>query len=787
MEPGYAECADAIKSGVIKKVSVSHSHEKLDNGTDGKTKHDPNSEIYANPQILLRKRSRLLEEGSNEDDNEKGDKETVTEISVVKKNKKTDKKKRKQGRVEQTEAPPLPARNYSLYLENDEAETIVKEVLDDIEQENDGDVTKDVDDEAFNEISESVKSETDTGISRNEKDIKTSDLTNVSNSPESGVLSVQSCPTNKIEQSDHFEQVSSSGNLETKCIEEKSDCCETDEKGKDDDSECFHVTVKDKSGNEKVLRIVEKEESFKIKDKRKEIKEKCKLNKKDSCDKETESESSNVLESSANKCDTSNLNVKSETKDFKSDSALLLSDNSVSGCSDNSTKVCVESKEDDANSLSGMSNFDSTNVITDHAKDHDSHIIAISNDCSKTDNIQIVYTDTQNSKDETCIAGKCDSVDSNDSHANSGCANTCTSCSLDTFNSATYHMGLCQTNPEHGDLLGVHAVKMKSVSVDSDNSDFLDTSDLPKLEINESDLDNPFDSSDNSNCSGHELDIATESAAIDKLTNDLTHELEKSNKSDWNGDVDTDNRANAKSVESSTEIVVEEKIETSHSNNPDVDLTVVSPGSMKFGSFSESARTETEVSDDSAIENNDEDDKDESSLVDLENKTGCDNENMNTSVDMSKEGASKESDGSLSYSLSVSYEKKYPGLYEDNEPTHMSLEEVMDGSPWLSTVYKAHSPSDEDMGFDPFSSPNIPHSDDFTSDTPPPRPPPLSASQLQSRSFTSSQSSQSTVESGDQSPPFRFAYGSGLSDEEGPPALPPKIAERPKRRPGKPF
>jgi len=87
----YAECADAIKHGAIKRISVSHER-LVDKGLGhSEEKLNVEPEIYANPTILFRKKSRLLElDGGGEGEKEAGKQGTSPEQrkSVVKTHKK---------------------------------------------------------------------------------------------------------------------------------------------------------------------------------------------------------------------------------------------------------------------------------------------------------------------------------------------------------------------------------------------------------------------------------------------------------------------------------------------------------------------------------------------------------------------------------------------------------------------------------------------------------------------------------------------------------------------------
>ena len=125
IEPDYAECADALKSGSV-RMKISVSNERLAAPDKfSKTKSNEHikvsgSELYANPQILFRKRSKAFsnERSSGEFSNrsseaDKNDSFTFSSSESLQRDLKEDQ--------QPCLAPPLPARNYSLYLENEEA------------------------------------------------------------------------------------------------------------------------------------------------------------------------------------------------------------------------------------------------------------------------------------------------------------------------------------------------------------------------------------------------------------------------------------------------------------------------------------------------------------------------------------------------------------------------------------------------------------------------------------------------------------------------------------------
>lgn len=130
IEPDYAECADALKSGSV-RMRISVSNERLaDQDKSAKTKSkehikkSSSSEVYANPQILFKKRSKVLvndrssgEFSNRSSDTDRNESFTFSSSESLQKDLKEERSS--------SQAPPLPARNYSLYLENEEAAQIL--------------------------------------------------------------------------------------------------------------------------------------------------------------------------------------------------------------------------------------------------------------------------------------------------------------------------------------------------------------------------------------------------------------------------------------------------------------------------------------------------------------------------------------------------------------------------------------------------------------------------------------------------------------------------------------
>lgn len=132
IEHDYAECADALKGGSVRmRISVSNERLAANDKKSNKTKSNEhikfssNSELYANPQVLFKKRSRALltDRSSGEFSNRssEGDKNESFTFSSSESIHRDIKEK------QQNKAPPLPARNYSLYLENEEVSQILRD------------------------------------------------------------------------------------------------------------------------------------------------------------------------------------------------------------------------------------------------------------------------------------------------------------------------------------------------------------------------------------------------------------------------------------------------------------------------------------------------------------------------------------------------------------------------------------------------------------------------------------------------------------------------------------
>ena len=163
-EPDYAECADALKGGAVRmRISVSNERlaEKDKKSTKTKSnehiKNNSNSELYANPQILFKKRSRVLmtDRSSGEFSNRSSETDRNESFTFS-----SSESLHRDVKEEQTitEAPPLPARNYSLYLDNEEAAQLLPDEMQSQNVPNDntsldkGQELKQADDSAFEDF-----------------------------------------------------------------------------------------------------------------------------------------------------------------------------------------------------------------------------------------------------------------------------------------------------------------------------------------------------------------------------------------------------------------------------------------------------------------------------------------------------------------------------------------------------------------------------------------------------------------------------------------------------------
>lgn len=938
LEPGYAECADAIKSGAIKKISVSHErlvdHSVGTKNEDIKAKGEISSEIYANPQILFRKRSKLIEDGNLEDLRETSEKIVAIDdksaspekeicLAVEKKGKKKERNSKniKETKVVPLEAPPLPARNYSLYLENEEAEVVVQEVLQDcardetidessldeaFETEESGIIVKEdaltkpdteKNFDAFNQTEEEKAdisiglleinsklqggsgcevAKPDNGSISNVDTIETNDKSAHSDEKEAVDETSESVKGNQDNSSDlnsNENKTKEGGNEQVhkgnsaKCSEmcitntEESDLTEKykcDRKKYHDCSDktnkliqevtvaqndvpslenFLQVNVKDASGNVKILNIIEKEESPTLQKKRENSRKKS-----GHCLEGNSIEKNHKGDATCNECN--KLAVDFCAKSYLSHTKDLSDSESVSQNSTNSneTKSTCIAYHVNQRSTSSKS------VIQDSCEKSDSTVMEP----------QLMLA-VQSCKDDvkTIVSG----------HVNTYQANPC-----------NYINGLSEVDSNN--FLTV-AVKMKNISVDSD-SDFFNTEDLPKLEINESDLESPFDSSDNSN----NLDIETESAGIDKLTQRLNAEdipevcseqakpqfnfissksentcsecevnkiveendaeCDKCGSYNDNGkEVSLNNDAQSErnegeviQLDKESSLPVEEKLcsnktdliqdnyvlkatyevpevseglseDKTNDKNATLEskLCVIEPEKggetdisklMRGNSDDTNAETDsadTELSDDSAIGNiNDLQQNIDFLHSDIDGALSCSNNVENVpDIELNKEVESNISENVTSQDLHLIYIKEHPSLYEDSEPTHMSLQEVMGLSPAHDQVTVTQSDSSGQSVLS-VTSPNtflthIPNDDGESTVTPPPRPPPVALGRqprnMFSLSSTSSQNTAILTPTDEVPPPLRLSYTGGLSDEGSPPAIPPRLKSvRGTKRPG---
>ncbi|XP_045178623.2 uncharacterized protein LOC123538529 [Mercenaria mercenaria] len=911
LEPGYAECADAIKSGAIKKISV--SHERLVDQTVGgkhedlKVKGEISSEIYANPQILFRKRSKLVEDGNQDNLNENNEEMEVSQentfslgeeicLAVESNSKKQEKKSKKTKEVKEvpSEAPPLPARNYSLYLESEEAEQVVQEVLHDCGKDKNTDICifddafeteeqttnkpaegkqnkevkqSDIDvncevscceieqkrnNKALNERCEKgreyVQTDTDKSSSRMSCDLFDNDVTD----PSEGITCLQFTKHEQNEktqitaeekqnnkackdelmlsfagtkfsaaistQANTTEQLKSAD--QDKCDSNYYDTNETLQENTFDTIDdtqplenCLQVIVKDENGLEKILKVIEKQESFKIQKKRESIRMKA-------------SKCTDVHIFENEHYDDKDLHEHYDDKELQE----------------------TKDKKDLKTFTPNSTNIQETKNYNDVAKQRQ---------CCKED----LYM-------HSCCGMMSD-----------------TNCSGQAFKLKELELSEARGNKKDDIIESVHgpsetdsnnfltvAVKMKSISVDSD-SDFINIEDLPKLEINESDLESPFDSSDNSN----NLDIEIESACINELTQKLnaedipctcsTHyeleldiaqdESEKCCLGCYAGGISGEDEGVEIIASGNTDSVrkhlhtLEHKCSFTQSEEakPQCSLVssqkenlIASKESMdmtdtKETRFTDTYQSEAKVFEDVIINSEINDRKatldSRLCVIDSEKESECDlsklmgsycddtvahvdkinnelsddsavgniddypqNEGHNhidLTVANTYSSASQDTTNFIantqtntenvsSQELHLIYEKEHPNLYEDTEPTHMSLQEAMGLSPQNLHVTRSHSDSSGHSllfatSSNIFIHSNIPNENTKQESalTPPPRPPPVSnASQSKARISVPDQSGEAVTPVDEVPLQFSISYISGQSEEDSPPAIPPR-------------
>ena len=233
----------------------------------------------------------------------------------------------------------------------------------------------------------------------------------------------------------------SCGSKGEKSAGESSECCG----GVGGEDSCLHVRVKDSEGREKVLTVLEKQESFKVRSKRQ------------------------------------------QTHREKSEGG---GNASTEGCSDDKTECLSNQTKDKYTSA--------CSTVTD------THILDVS-ESKLNDKERYSHIDMINSSKEHGDVSSNIKLEITPSQADS------------LHSEATTSIVSRLT----GNLVIPGFIKMTSVS--SLDSEFeVDTEDLPRLEISESDLDSPFETSDHSNNSKAEFDIANESASIAQMTESLT-------------------------------------------------------------------------------------------------------------------------------------------------------------------------------------------------------------------------------------------------------------------------
>ncbi|KAH3752196.1 uncharacterized protein LOC127847481 [Dreissena polymorpha] len=751
-EPGYAECADAIKSGAIKKISV--SQERLFDG-------EIVSEIYANPQILFRKRSQQLDEVNLPKDFSQTLKLTISsggghsphagQRAIEKKSSKS--KTRKKGKDVKTlpaVAPPLPARNYSLALDGEEADAEVIDLPAKLDEEID---VFDTQGEAggredfptklgaavdrvfdFQGVIDGKKTEAMLVAEKNDKILEEFVTCG------SGIEKLPvDCFDSELGSKCAISEIS-----ETNCANEGSGT--TVDESCDVEGERFHLTVMVTSGDKYTLTVVDRDESTHTMLRRKSNREMRSMDK----------EECSVV-------------IQNNDKSSKSNSRALCNDGNNCGSSDSSDSdtTCENKSCSSAHCTKENSeHFDGRNV--DCFKETLGYQEKTCSENSVTD-----FENVDDSKGEVILT-----VEHPSGEFSQGPEN------------------ISYLNPDY--LFTVNAIKLRSVSSIDSDGEF--TEDLPKLEIRESDLDSPFDS-DQSNTSVN-LDIASESSVIAQLTNDLTAEFEDGRgcARDLHENVFEENICGTKLLDSlssepkllaSFDDSFESKLCTSNSyenpvyntsslskdpsKNISAKLVITKDLSLPHGETTsekhlpisslrnkivvlgdiDRSHTETNIltpgsvdSDDSAIEDNDEPDPIPQSLSD--------------SQTIVTDAETKSSITSPSASQPLEYKLLDPMLYMDTEPTHMSLEEVM--SPHPSPYPRDTSLSQGESYLDDFH--QFVDEEITPRDVRPPRPPPVSGSHRNANS--------SMTPTEENFPGFRLCE----SAEEFPPPVPPRSSKR---------
>ncbi|WAR10423.1 SOCS7-like protein [Mya arenaria] len=783
-EPGYAECADAIKHGAIKKISVSHER-LVECRSDERLNVEP--EIYANPQILFRKRSKMLEDSVEES---LGGTEDDMDINVAEKRKSIDgygkkDKNRKSGRktVEVKEelpvAPPLPARNYSLYLESEEAEKTVNEVLEELKLEGD---ENDAFENVKNTFAEScgVGAEPSKMPKNSDVDLKKEPCRNVAELDreclgsnceveKKGKTSSKETLTEQCDVEKNNEQHCEAGSK--KCGVKSSSHCSGGEgcgSGNDDDADdadCLKVKVTDSCGKEFMLKVVEKEESMKIRVKRKQSRGKsitsdekgtrpglegggpnltmggpdlersgqrtgfgleeshpntvgtgpnldktCDL---DNTKEENDLNAKNIslVKDDLHVCKALNSELKDQNESSDHSREVITCDNSESTlteCFD--TKRCDSGKQ--YNCDVSLTNVDGCLITSAYNCSQSSHISTKDQSayqCTDTNDDVLCSGDSFHSKNITHSLNS--DTTFQEVHVSDG---------IDHESDNTYQKDVSAlvVGVKADRAPSVNVIKMKSVSSMDSDFDMLDNEDLPKLEISESDLDSPFEASDASNNPDTQFDIANESATIVKMTNDLTKDLSGKSEpmreesevlnNDQNkgigehrgmtGHEEDRVESTAGTVKFALDLSISEK---TVDGCQEAETMVVNIEKIDELCAFKIVDPECELSDDSAIEDNVDQERDTSTHI----ATNVVKEPGDISVDgiCTTETSLCETDGSMENTETVSrnivlspnqpLQAYDPRLYVDCEPTHMSLFEVLGHSqPHVANVSHSGEP-----------------------------------------------------------------------------------------------
>ena len=774
-EPGYAECADAIKSGAIKKISISHEKlitEDVGGQPDVSIRKEQSSEIYANPQILFNKRSKMTERTPAEHSPSRtsSDKDLVGSIESLNSNTAltlTGEREPGYGKGEESspEAPPLPARNYSLYLESDEAADLMSE-----------DDKWSGSDDAFEpdyHLFKNAKLLTE-GIQAlsnkmDEKDIMRTYSESFEVSIDSKLIeggsentSVEHATNNNITK---YESVDES-DLKTDTNDDLLDL--DDEKAKVnekhvtnpmEEDECVQVTVIDKQGNTKILTVIDKQSSLKHGSKRQK-------GSSGSIRSASEKNTGAVADDS-NTLDSGKGRVEYETEigkkgfETEKDMEKHILDNQYHETYQEETVMADSFKSAAISHISFIPNDTSSSVDREyhsirHLNSHISDIVTSSDTNLEMDkSSQLICTESmiepshQGSSPDTSFETKI----------------------KDELNEIQN-----QTIPglKGGSLEVVQPVKMYSVSWDSDD-EFQGTEHLPKLEIVESDIENVFDCSDSSgrlaygNAEDENL-IPRHSCVENESSSHATCSVKRVHKSAVN--IEKSSHSFKGQTNCNTHI---DKLNSGHITNSvkeHLKLSFTKP------SFEDTDTVEEEYFD--QIRDN------AAFKTDLQSESvnflsSCDrNEDSVTVCNNEKYQRDKEDEGEhvSPQNLHLLPSDFNSVLYDDREPTHMSLTEIMSFSVSSDTATlepKQLSKSTANMSDLCAQSVEL-----VEQDNPPPRPPSYNCCPSKDRNSSSSQSGQSNSNSpmDDSLPGFGFAERSLSDVEETPPAIPPRVQVR---------